>query len=142
MHLKPRQLNSQNDQIYSINNCALPVVDSYKDLGITCDKHLSYTPHVGLQNITARASQRAKLILTCFTTRNPDVGLLMKAFIVYARLMLEFSSTVWNPMTKQNICKVELVQKRFTKRLVGLSKISYNRRLEMLNIESLEERRL
>jgi len=66
MHLKPRQLNSQNDQIYSINNCALPVVDSYKDLGITCDKHLSYTPHV--LNITARASQRAKLILTRFTT--------------------------------------------------------------------------
>jgi len=46
MHLKPRRLNSQNDQIYSINNCALPVVDSYKDLGITYDKHLSYTPHV------------------------------------------------------------------------------------------------
>jgi len=56
--------------------------------------------------------------------------------------MLEFSSTVWNPMTKQNIRKVESVQKRFTKRSVGLSKISYNRRLEMLNIESLEERRL
>ena len=58
------------------------------------------------------------------------------------RPMLEFSSTVWNPVTKQNIRKVESVQKRFTKRLVGLSKISYNRRLEMLNIESLEERRL
>ena len=45
-------------------------------------------------------------------------------------------------MTKQNIRKVESVQKRFTKRLVGLSEISYNRKLEMLNIESLEERRL
>jgi len=113
----------------------LPVVDSYKDLGIIYDKHLSYTPHV--LNITARASQRAKLILTCFTTtRNPDV------LIVYVRPMLEFSSTVWNPMTKQNICKVESVQKRFTQRLVGFSKISYNRRLEVLNIESLEERRL
>jgi len=107
MHLKPRRLNSQNDQIYSINNCALPVVDSYKDLDITYDMHMSYTPHV--QNITARASQRAKLILTCFTTRNPDV--LMKAFIVYVRPMLEFSSTVWNPMTKQNIRKVEYSQK-------------------------------
>ena len=65
---------------------------------------------------------------------------------MYVRPMLELSSTVWNPMTKQNICKVvckvESVQKRFTKRLVGLSKIRYNRRLEMLNIESLEERRL
>jgi len=94
MHLKPRRLNFQNDQIYSVNNCALPVVDSYEDLGITYDMHLSYTPHV--QNITARASQRAKLILTCFTTRIPDV--FMKAFIVYVRPMLEFSSTVWNPM--------------------------------------------
>ena len=61
------------------------------------------------------------------------------------RPMLEFSSTMWYAMTKQNIRKVEeleSVQKRFTKRLVGLSKIRYNRRLEMLNIESLEERRL
>ena len=58
------------------------------------------------------------------------------------RPMLEFSSTVWNSMTKQNFRKVESVQKRITKRLVGLSKISSNRRLEMLNIESLEERRL
>jgi len=70
----------------------------------------------------------------------------MKAFIVYVRPMLELSSTVWNPMTKQNICKVvckvESVQKRFTKRLVVLSKIIYNRRLEMLNIENLEERRV
>jgi len=61
---------------------------------------------------------------------------------VYVRPMLEFSSTVWIPMIKHNICNVESVQKRFTKRLVRLSKISYNRRLEMLNIESLEERRL
>ena len=99
----------------------MPVVDSYKDLGTTYDMHLLYTLHV--QNITARASQRAKLILTRFTTRNPDV--LMKTFIVYVRPMLEFSSTVWNPMTKQNICKVKSVQKRFTKRLVGLSKINY-----------------
>ena len=106
----------------------MPVLDSYKDRGITYNKHLLYTPHV--LNITARASQCAKLILTCFTTQNPDV--FMKVFIVYVRPMLEFSSTVWNPMTKQNISKVESVQKRFTKRLVGLSKISYNRRLEML----------
>ena len=105
----------------------MPVLDSYKDRGITYNKHLSYTPHV--LNITARASRCAKLILTCFTTQNPDV--FMKVFIVYVRPMLEFSSTVWNPMTKQNISKVESVQKRFTKRLVGLSKISYNRRLEI-----------
>ena len=73
MHLKPLRINSQNDQIYSINNCALPVVDSYKDLGITYDKHFSYTPYVPALNITAKALQRAKLILTCLTTRNPDV---------------------------------------------------------------------
>jgi len=48
----------------------------------------------------------------------------------------------YNPMTKKSIRKVESVQKRFTKRLVGLSKISYNRRLEMLNIDSLEEKRM
>ena len=40
------------------------------------------------------------------------------------------------------IRKIEAVQKRFTKRLLGLNFLDYNERLALLDLESLELRRL
>ena len=43
---------------------------------------------------------------------------------------------------KNNIDKVEQVQRRFTKRLLGLKKLLYDDRLTNLGIKRLEQRRL
>ena len=43
---------------------------------------------------------------------------------------------------RTSFCKVESVQRRFTKRLNGLTGYSYSRRLAILGLESLELRRL
>ena len=43
---------------------------------------------------------------------------------------------------KYDIDAVERVQRRFTKRLPGLSNYTYNERLSFLNIPSLEQRRM
>jgi len=40
---------------------------------------------------------------------------------------------------KSNIELIEKVQRRFTKRLEGLSELSYNDRLKSLNLERLEQ---
>jgi hypothetical protein len=39
------------------------------------------------------------------------------------------------------INKVESVQRQFTKRLLGLNELSYNAKLSILNLDSLELRR-
>ena len=59
------------------------------------------------------------------------------------RPFLEYCSPVWSPVYKcDNIDQIEAVQRRFTKKLNGLKSMSYEQRLNALNTESLELRRL
>jgi len=54
---------------------------------------------------------------------------LVKAYVTYVRPLLEYETCTWSPYQSENICKVESVQRRFTKRLDGLTGYSYSRRL-------------
>ena len=87
-----------------------------------------------------KAHQRANAILRCFVLRN--ITLLLRAYLVYVRPLLEYNSTIWSPHYKYDTDAVERVQRRFTKRLPGLSNYIYNERLSFLNIPSLEQRRM
>ena len=71
-----------------------------------------------------------------------NVDNLKRAFIVYVRPLLEYGSCVWSPHHVGKIKQVESVQRRFTKRLLGFAVLDYRSRLQKLNIESLEMRRL
>jgi len=51
-------------------------------------------------------------------------------------------SYVWSPHLLKDIRHIESVQKRFTKRLVGMADLDYSHRLATLGLESLELRRL
>ena len=90
--------------------------------------------------MTARARQRSALIFRCFLSR--DCANLIRAFRVYNRPLLEYSSTVWSPSTKYLIDDIEGVQRSFTKRLPGYGELSYEQRLRRSKLQSLEHRRL
>ena len=49
---------------------------------------------------------------------------------------------MWSLSLKKDIDLIEKVQRRFTKRLFGLEDLTYKERLELLNLPSLELRRL
>ena len=66
----------------------------------------------------------------------------MKAFTTFVRPTLEYCSNVWCPFRKADIDKIKSVQRRFTKRLVGLQELQYSERLVCLKQDSLELRRL
>ena len=87
-----------------------------------------------------KVHHRAALIFKTFCSRDPL--LLFRAFTVYVRPLLEYCSPVWAPVYKSDIELIERVQRRFTKRLVGLRNLSYIERLSSLNAETLELRRL
>jgi len=66
---------------------------------------------------------------------------------VYVRSLLEFSSQIWSPQYEYLIDKIESVQRYFTKilftrKLSGLSKLSYFSRLKILGLQTLERCRL
>ena len=123
---------------YKINNIPIERVNFFKDLGVIIDQTLTFEKHIS--KICTTASQRAALILKCFTSREP--ALLIKAFTTYVRPLLEYASCVWSPYKLHLINKVESVQRRFTKKLFGLYNVSYPDRLVYLGIDSLEVRRL
>jgi len=76
----------------------------------------------------------------CFSSG--DTKTLVWAFKVFVRPLLEYASPVWSPHLAKDIDLVESVQRHFTKYLPGLRNRSYKERLQLLNLESLEARRL
>jgi len=86
------------------------------------------------------------MIHRCFVSRN--INLLTRAFIIiilyytYVRPLLEYNCVAWSPHLKRDIELIEQVQRRFTKRLIGLSVYSYDERLKLLNLDSLQYRRI
>jgi len=80
------------------------------------------------------------VIHKCFLSKNRNI--LVKAYITYIRPLLEYAACIWSPYQLDDIAKIESVQRRFTKRLPGLSNISYSDRLAVLGLRSLQLRRL
>jgi len=101
----------------SINGCILPVLSSCHDLGVLVSSDLS--PSVHIDSIVAKAHQRANVILQCFLSR--DVTLLTRAVsvTVYVRPIFEYNCVLWSPHLKQDIEKIERVQRRHTRRGSG-----------------------
>jgi len=66
----------------------------------------------------------------------------MNAFITFVRPILEYCSVVRSPAFTKDLVRIEAAQRRFTKRLSGFSKLSYDERLASLNCESLYSRRV
>ena len=117
----------------------MPDVNCITDLGICISNNLKFRTHIN--NIVSKAHQRASLILRCFKCRDPAI--LLKAFVVYVRPLVEYCSQVWSPISLTDINKLERVQRRFTSRLRGMQEgLSYCDRLSKLNLQTLELRRL
>jgi len=65
-----------------------------------------------------------------------------QAYITYIRTLLENASNVWSPHLITHINSLERVQRHFTTRIIELQDLSYQERLTVFNLETLEYRRL
>jgi len=132
-----RTLNGDIDYSYKLNNVQLDWSVCTKDLGVTMDSCLQFDKHIA--NIVHSGHIRANLILKAFVSRDPEI--LVKAFVTYVRPLMEYCAPVWSPHHVGLIKKVEDVQRRFTKRIVGLQNHSYSVRLKLLCLDALQVRR-
>ncbi len=134
---------SKSDQhiIAKIGNSTLKNTTVVRDLGVFITHDLKWTHHI--QNIKTKAMQRCYQILRSFNSRN--IWTLLKSYITFVRPTLEYASEIWNSFLTKDIEAVEGVQRYFTKQICcrcNISFISYQHRLKMLNLRSLEYRRL
>jgi len=76
--------------------------------------------HGHISDIVAKAyHHRANMIqlLFCFITTCHPTSLCFTTYV--QRPLLEYNCVIWSPLFKQDIALLELVQRRFTKRLCG-----------------------
>ena len=108
-----------------------------KDLGVWTGEDASFEEHI--EYLVQSSKVRTGMLLTKFNTREPD--LMIKMFNSYVRSKLEYCSLVWNPWKKEEIDKIERVQKNFTSKIEGMEKLNYHQRLKKLRMYSMERRR-
>jgi len=121
-----------------LHGSTLRTVDEVRDLGIFVDANMCFKAHINV--IIAEAHLRANQIIRCFLSR--DIESLTRAFVTYVRPLVEYCSPVWSPSIIGQIKRLESVQKVFSKKLPGMRHLSYEERLSVLNLESLEVMRV
>ena len=109
-----------------------------KDLGVLVDHKLNFKAHI--EDCVVRARQRSALIFRGFLFRNTSN--LVLAYNSFIRPLLEYAAPVWSPSLTHLNDSIESVQRAFTRRLPGLSKLTYCERLQKLKLQSLKHRRL
>ena len=127
-----------NDDSFKLYGQTVQSVSTVRDLGVHFCSNLTFTSHIN--TIVAKAYTRACLIHKCFLSK--DAATLTKAYVTYVRPILEYATVIWSPYHVGEIAKLESVQRRFTKRIVGLRCMTYSDRMKFLELDSLEERRL
>ena len=93
---------------YALHGEILESVDCARYLGISISKDLSWnTP---ISQITSKANRTLGFVKRNVRTKNQSVKEI--AYKTLVRPQVEYASTVWSPYTKQNIQKIEMVQRR------------------------------
>jgi len=90
---------------YHLAGSVLTTVEYYRNLGVTITYSLSMSRHIS--EIISKAHQHGNCILRSFTPG--DESLLIRAFVVYVRPIVEYNNIIWPPHSKHDIYSVEKV---------------------------------
>ena len=110
------------------------------DLGIRIRSDLKWNQHIS--SIRSKGGTRCYQILRSFRSKN--IWIYVKAFTTYVRPILETNTVIWSPHFIQDVIRVEAVQRYYIKtvcRRCNLRFDTYAKRLQALNLETLEYRR-
>ena len=93
---------------YCINNQLIKEVQHVKYLGVTIDSRLTWREHI---NVLSRKANSTLAFLRR-NLRPCSSHTKAKSYLCYVRPIIEYSSTIWDPYIKEDIHKLEMVQRR------------------------------
>ena len=123
---------------FATGDIHIPSESTVVDLGVTVSSDLKFSKHC--QRIATNGFRAVNLLYKVFLSR--DRKFLVNMYKTYVRSKLEYASEVWSPYLLADINLLERVQKLFTRRIPGLENVSYAERLRILNLDTLEKRRV
>ena len=132
---------SEPNPSFFLNNTQISSSKFIRDLGIIISDNLKWEKHIDY--IYRNASTSAYQISRFSKTRN--IWTLIKLFKTYIRPKLEFNTPLWSPHLTKDITRIEKVQRTFTRyvfKKCNLPYSSYSDRLNQINLQSLEYRRI
>ena len=129
--------NKNTHHKYRMNGKGLEHIEEEKDLGVLIDERLDF--HRQAAVATKKASRVLGLIKRTFSRLDKTTLPLLYTSLV--RSHLEYGNVIWGPFSKGDIIAVEKIQRRATKMIPEIAHLSYENRLEELELPSLLHRR-
>ena len=122
-----------------LDGTILTQVSNYKYLGITITSDLSWSLHISC--ICNKARRLVEMLYRHFY-KNSNSHTLLKLYLAYVRLHLEYCSYVWSPSLKGDIDIVETVQKYALRVCTKSWDLSYDDLLNATSVSPLHQRRI
>ena len=142
VHFSSAKLPQRSGNDYCIFQQPLEKLETCKDLGVVCDSKLNFQNHINL--VVSKAKKTLLWLLRTLTSREKFV--IMKVYTTLVRPHLEYCTQVWAPLPEHGswgtILNIESIQRLATKSISGLKDLSYNARLNELQLTTLLERRM
>lgn len=136
-HIHIGKQDPSPEYMYSISGQNLEQVEHEKDIGVIVDKELKFEKHICEK--VKKANSMSALIRRIFN--HLDARSFTPLYKTLVRTHLDYASSVWAPWKSKYIDMIEGVQRRATKQLPELSKLSYPERLKKLKLPTLAYRR-
>ena len=122
---------------YTLNSIELRDSNCERDLGVYFSTNLKWKKQI----ISSTSKANSMMGMLKMTFSRFDAKLVKTLYKVFIRPLIEFAVPVWSPYFKGDISLLEKVQHRMTRLVPSLMKISYEKRLEILDISTLKTRR-
>ncbi len=122
---------------FMLGNDNLAKKTEEKDLGVIITDNLSPERHVN--KITTETYNLLRNIRAAFSYFHEDM--VRKLIVTLRHPRLEYAAVAWLPSLKKHKRKIERIQTAASKMAPSLSDMTYEKRLQRLNLTSLENRR-
>ena len=126
---------------YFLDDNLLPVIQSEKDLGVLVTNDWKWNKYI--DSCVNKAKSCIAWITRNVISRSPDV--MLKLYKSLVRPHIEYCVQLWAPMASHgnwtSILALEDIQRSFTRMIDGVGLLTYENRLQELNLTTLLERR-
>jgi hypothetical protein len=96
-----------------------------RDLGVIVDPLLNFDTHIS--ETVKKGNKICGLLVRTIENKSPDI--MIPLFKSLVRPILEYGNVAWAPYLHKYIDLLEGVQRRFTKKVIGMSNLEYSDRL-------------